>query len=141
MIRIASLALAVILLAAAPADRNVILTLDGRPVDRKGGIAVLRSGVVYADVVDLVKSFNGLLTFQGRSVVITIGSAYGKFTIGSPTAKIGRTVVALPGRPFVRNGDIYVPLTAFVRGVAHAKVTIAPDRRSADIAVNPNPSN
>ena len=67
---------------AFAADRAVKLTLDGRPVDRAGGVALVRNGVVYADVVALVKSFDGLLTFQGNAVVVSIGNSGGTFTVG-----------------------------------------------------------
>lgn len=139
MKRLAVLFTALALLAAAPADRIVKLTLDGRPVDRHGDTALSHGGVVYGDLVDLVKSFDGLLTFQGKAAVVTIGGHYGRFTIGSRTAIVDQGSVTMPGRVFVRNGDYYVPLATFVRGVAHAKLTVARDGRSADIVVNANP--
>ena len=124
---------------AAAADRTVALTLDGRPVDRAGGVAVLRNGVVYADVVDLVKVFDGLLTFQGPAVVVTINGVTARFTRGSRTALINDGAVTMPGQPFTRNGDVFVPLDLFVTRIAQAKVRTAPDRTRADIFVNVNP--
>ena len=136
----AAVALAVLLNApAGAADPPVKLTLDGRPVDRAGGIALLRNGVVYADVVDLVKSFNGLLTFQGTATVVSVGASTATFTIGSRTMKINQGSIVMRGPVFVVNGDPFVPLDAFVVQVAHAKLRVSPDRRRADIIVNANP--
>jgi uncharacterized Zn-binding protein involved in type VI secretion len=137
---LAALVLAVSLaVPAAAADHNVKLTLDGRPVDRQGGVAVLHNGVVYADVVDLVKSFNGLLTFQGAATVVSIGQSTATFTAGSRTMKINGGSVTMRGPVFVRNGDPYVPLEAFITRLANAKLRISADRTKADISVNANP--
>ncbi|MBV9438479.1 MAG: hypothetical protein JOZ24_00655 [Candidatus Eremiobacteraeota bacterium] len=134
---VAALLLALTLAApAAAADRLVSLTLDGRPVDRAGGIALLHQGVIYADVVDLVKAFDGLLTFQGPATVVTINSINATFTAGSRTAKINDGAVTMKGRAFMRNGDLYVPLETFVTAVAKAKVRVDAGRTRADIIVN-----
>jgi hypothetical protein len=129
--------------AAAPAyatDRVVALTLDGRPIDRPGGnVALLHDGVIYADVVKLVKSFDGLLTFQGKAVVVSIGTNTATFTPGSRTAKLNQGSVTMRGAPFLRDGDIYVPLDTFVTRVANAKLRVAPGSARADILVNANP--
>ena len=137
----AALALtATLVFAAAPAlatDRIVKLTLDGRPVDRNGAdVALLHGGVIYADVVKLVKSFDGLLTFQGKAVVVSIGTTTATFTAGSRTAKIGDGAVTMRGSAFVRNGDLYVPLDTFITRVANAKLRVDPSQTHADIAVN-----
>lgn len=135
-----SLALAVVApTPAPPAERVVRLTLDGRPVDRSGVVAVARDGVIYADVVDLVKSFDGLLTFQGNAVVVSVRAKTATFTAGSRTMKINQGSVVMSGQTFKRDGEIFVPLDAFVRRVAGAKVEIDPDQRHADISVNSSP--
>ncbi|MDB5027320.1 MAG: hypothetical protein JWO66_1009 [Candidatus Eremiobacteraeota bacterium] len=137
-------ALAILLLvAAAPAfaaDHPVRLTLDGRPVDRAGGLALVRNGVVYADVVPLVKTFNGLLTFQGNAVVVTINGVTGRFTEGSRTALINQGAVTMRGQTFKLNGDWFVPLDTFIKRVAHAKLKVNPALTQADILVNANPA-
>jgi hypothetical protein len=136
---IAALALAATLLAALPglaADQNVKLTLDGRPVDRAGGVAVLRNGVIYADVVPLVKSFDGLLTFQGNAVVVSIHGVTGRFTEGSRTALINQGALTMRGQTFKLNGDYYVPLDTFITRVAMAKLRVNPAQTQADIYVN-----
>ena len=126
-------------LPAFAADRTVALTLDGRPVDRNGGSAVLHGGVVYGDVVNLVKSFNGLLTFQGDAVVVSIGNRTARFTVGSRTMKLDGVAVTMRGATFKRGGDIMVPLDAFVTRLAGAKLKVDAAQTHADIAVNANP--
>lgn len=125
---------------AAAADSPVKLTLDGRPVDRNGNTAMKRNGVIYGDVVDLVKSFNGLLTFQGNAVVVTINGVTGRFTEGSRTALINGGAVTMPGQTLKSNGDVYVPLEIFVTRIAKAKLKTNAAKTQADIAVNANPS-
>lgn len=123
----------------AAADTIVRLTLDGRPVDRSGGSAVLHNGIVYADVVDLVRSFNGILTFQGQALVVTVNGVTATFTAGSRTAKVADGSVVMRGPAYVRNGDLFVPLEMFITRVANARVRISPDKTHADISVNANP--
>jgi len=133
-------ALAAVLLTVAPAlakDQLVKLTMDGRPVDRRGGIALLHDGVVYADSVDLVKTFDGLVTFAGTSERIEIKGHVGTFTAGMRGATVDQDHVMLPGAPFLRNGDLYVPLEFFITRIASASVRFGPGR--ADIRVNSNP--
>lgn len=136
-------ALALTLTLAAPlaaparaADAIVALTLDGRPVDTRGPSAMRHGGVVYGNVVNLVKSFDGLLTFQGNAVVVTIHGITGRFTEGSRTAIINDGAVTMSGRTFRYNGDIYVPLDTFVTGVAKAKLSLNAAKTRADITVN-----
>ena len=142
MTRIVATALLALALGgpALAADAVVHLTLDGRPVDRAGGIAILHQGVVYADVVDLTKSFNGLLTFHGNAAEITIGGTTATVTAGSRTMKLQQGSIVMPGAVFRRNGDLYVPLDAFVTRVAKAQVRTDPSHTRADIYVNANPT-
>jgi len=141
MIRlVATLVLVLTMLAPAGAsDTTVRLTLDGRPVDRMGGSAVLHAGIVYGDVVDLVKSFDGVLTFQGPALVVTVNGTTATFTAGSRTAKIGLGSIVMRGPAFLRNGDLFVPLETFITRVANAKLRVSPDKMRADIYVNANP--
>ena len=134
-------ALCAVLFAATPtfaADKVITLTLDGRPVDRAGGIAVVRNGIVYADAIDLIKSFDGLLNLQqDGGAALTIRANTGYFKPGSTSATINKVRVTLPGAPFMRNGDLYVPLAAFITKIAGARVKVTPGH--ADILVNANP--
>jgi hypothetical protein len=141
---IRSLAFAAVLALASTtpalaADRVVTLTLDGRPVDRAGGSALARGGVVYGDVVDLVRSFDGILTFHGPAVLVTINGVTATFTAGSRTALIGQGAVVMRGATFLRDGDMFVPLDTFITRVANARLRVSHDRTRAEIFVNSNP--
>jgi hypothetical protein len=139
-------ALALTLMLAAPlaparaADSTVALTLDGRPVDTRGPSAMKHAGTVYGNVVNLTKTFDGLLTFQGNAVVVTINGVTGRFTEGSRTALVNDGAVTMPGRAYRSNGDFYVPLDTFVTRVAKAKLRLNAAQTRADIFVNTSPS-
>ncbi len=125
MIRIlAAIVLGVALTGPAlAADRVLRLTIDGRPVDRNG-------------VIDLVKSFNGLVTFQGPALVVTISGVTATFTNGSRTAKVGQGAVMMRGPAILREREMFVPLDTFVTRLTNAKVRLSRDRTQADILVN-----
>jgi len=136
-------ALALLILASAlpvsAADSAVSLTLDGRPVDKHGGIAVLRAGTVFVDAVDMTKSFDGLISMaRGGAATITIRGNTGAFVPGSPTAVVNGKKLLIAA-PFMRNGDLFVPLNFFITQVAKAKVTIDAAKKHANILVNANP--
>ena len=134
-----ALALAGSTIPAFAGDRAVKLSLDGRPVDRAGGVALVRNGVVYADLIDLVKSFDGLLTFQGSAIEVSIGTTVARFTVGSRTVMIDQGAITMPGQTLKLNGDIYVPLSTFVVQVAHARLRVDATQTHAEIFVNANP--
>lgn len=130
-------AAALSLTAPASADSVVDLTLEGRPVDRHLGVAVLHRGFVFADAIDLTKCFDGFITLlRSGAATITIGPNTGTFTPGLPRATVNDAVVPLPGAPFRRNGDLFVPLEAFITSVAAAKVRFNAGRRQADIRID-----
>jgi hypothetical protein len=54
-------------------------------------------------------------------------------------ASVDGAQVMLPGAPFMRNGDLYVPLQFFITRIASARVQFNGDRTRADIRVNSNP--
>ena len=139
MKRISTIALLALTMtgSALAADQIVHLTLDGRPVDRAGGVAMRHHGIVYADLRDLVRAFNGLVTYQGQKSVVSVGTHVATFTLGSRTMLLDQGALMMKGQPFVRNGDVYVPLDAFVRNLARARVTYS--GANADIRVNANP--
>lgn len=108
-------AVAVPLAASASADVPVVLTMDGRPVSKRPGMAVRHNGVLFADVIDLTRVFDGLLVLDGpRTVKLAIRGHTATFTVGSKTARIDGKKVALQAAPLLRNGDIYVPISTFV---------------------------
>ncbi len=126
--------------AVSAADTPVSLTLDGRPVDRHGGAAVLRSGVVCADIIDLTRSFDGLITLQrSGAATVTIGPNTGTFQPGSVHATVNERVIGLPVAPFRRHGDLFVPLDAFITRIAGAAVHIDRAAGRADIRVHDAP--
>ena len=124
---------------ARAADTIVKLTLDGRPVDRSSGSAILHGGIVYGNLVDLVRSFDGVLTFQHDVTVVSVNGATATFTVDSATAKLGVATVPMRGPVFIHDGDVFVPLEFFITRVVNAKVRISPDQSRADIYVNSNP--
>jgi archaellum component FlaF (FlaF/FlaG flagellin family) len=143
--RLAGLVIAAMTIASFTApvraadDSLVKLTLDGRPVDRSSGSAVLHDGIVYGDVEDLVRSFDGILTFQRDTITVTINSVTAKFTQGSSTVTLGAASVVMPGPVITRDGENFVPLEFFITRVCAAKLRISPDKTSANIYVNSNP--
>jgi hypothetical protein len=119
---------------ASAADAVVELTLDGRPVDRHSGAALLHNGLVFADAIDLTRCFDGFITLlPGGAATVTIGANTATFTPGSTRATINAGTVMLPQAPFVVLGNLFVPLEAFIAGVAGAAVTVDERRRRADI--------
>jgi hypothetical protein len=126
MTRFAPAALAVALLAsgaARAAEVTYAIFIDGRPLDASTPSGLLHRGVVFINVVRAVKTFDGLLTFAPGGVTrVTISSRTLDFRNGSRTAYAGTVAVALPGAPFVENGDTYVPL-ATIASLAAAKVS------------------
>ena len=119
MLRRIVLALITALLAVAPlaaraGDTVINVRVDERPADRKGGIAVIRNGATFVDVVDITKVFSGLLLFGKNTVRINIGGASANFVVGRRKAMIRGKYVTLPLAPFNRKGDIYVPLKVIV---------------------------
>jgi hypothetical protein len=122
---------------ASAADSVVELTLDGRPVDRHGGVALLHHGLVFADAIDLTKCFDGFITLlRSGAATVTIGPNTGTFAPGVSTATINQKVVTLPAAPYRVNGDLFVPLEAFVAGVAGDDVHVITSGHRADIRVN-----
>lgn len=129
---------AAIALTTAPAlaEANVALTFDGRPLDRHVGASVVRGGVVYADVVDLTRALDGVLSYPTKtSVEILVNGNVGTFTVGSPTMALNRGRVKIEGAPFVHNRDIYVPVRAFAERIAQHRVTMNATHTRADIHV------
>jgi hypothetical protein len=120
---------------ASAADAVVELTLDGRPVDRHAGSAILHHGFVFADAIDLTKCFDGFITLlPGGAATITIGPNTGTFRPGLRRATINAMLVALPAAPFIHDGDLFVPLEPFIKDIAAASVRFT-GRHHADIRV------
>jgi len=110
--------------AARAADVPYGVQIDGRRLDIKGKSALLHRHVIYIDVVRAVRAFDGLLTFRGGLIRVTILGRTLSFTSGSTTALLDiNTRVRLPGAPFSLQGVTYVPLDSVAR-LAGAKVVV-----------------
>lgn len=110
--------------ARAASDVALHLVVDGRSVDSRMAAGVLHDGIAYVDVVDGVHAIGGLLSFGNRGSfrVSKSGRTLG-FAVGRPTATLESTNVRLPGVPFVREHETYVPLAALA-SLAETKLTI-----------------
>ena len=126
-------------LSANPAratDTVYTVQVDGRPLteDPKDTGALSHDGVVYVDVVKITKAYSGLLTFSdgGATVTVSIEKRTAAFTKGRPVARLDTGSMKLSGAPFIYNGDLYVPITAFAR-FAKSKVKIDKAARVAQL--------
>ncbi|MBC5809819.1 MAG: hypothetical protein GIW95_03045 [Candidatus Eremiobacteraeota bacterium] len=119
---------------AVAADAVYTLTIDGRPLTPPGKPtgALSHGGVVYVDVVQITKAFSGLLTFGsgGSTVTVSVGHKTATFIAGKTTADFGGTTKALSGKPFVIDGDLFVPLSA-VAALTNSKFSISPAAHTA----------
>ncbi|GAC1551570.1 MAG: hypothetical protein NVS3B16_26290 [Vulcanimicrobiaceae bacterium] len=120
---------------AFAADRPLALTIEGRPVARSGTVAMLRGNVAYADIIELVRSYGGLVTFKGRTATATIHARTASFVAGRATALLDGSRVSLPRAPFTGGGTMYVPLVFFVTRVAGGSVRVDAAKATARIAV------
>jgi len=135
-----AIALSMTLAPVLAKDRLVKLMMDGRQVDRVGGVAMLHDGLIYADSVDLVKTFNGFVSFGGVDATrIDIGRHVAYFSVGKAVVRLDKQRIVMPGKPFMRAGDLYVPLEFFITRIAGARVRVNPARTQANILVNINP--
>jgi|GEM_PF-1867207 len=125
---------------AAPAragDRVVNLTLDGRPLAAKGVVvAVAHGGVVFADMIALNKTFNGLMSINGKTYRTVVRGHSVAFTVGSRQAVYQGRRVLLPAAPYLINQSLFVPLTSFGRGIG-TRVHVDLADATADI-ISPN---
>ena len=135
-------AVAFALLLAAPAGAahmaksTVTLTLDSRPVAKKGVVAMQRGAVVFADVIALNKTFNGLMSISGKTYRTIIRGHSVAFTANSRVAVFQGKKTMLPAAPFRYNNSLYVPLAAFGRGIGTA-VHFNKAQMTADIISQP----
>jgi len=125
---------------AAPAlakDRIVNLTLDGRPLASNGVVvAVAHGGVVFADMIALNKTFNGLMSISGKTYRTVVRGHAVAFTAGNRQAVFQGRKVLLPAAPYLANQSLFVPLTSFGRGIG-TQVHVNLADATADI-ISPN---
>ena len=117
---------------AAAGSVPVRLVVDGRPVLR--ATAQSRGGVVYVELGGIVRTFSGLVIFDGPSATVSVGNRVAIFTIGSGKANLDGEVVPMGGKTFKdASGDWFVPLPFFATRVARAKMSIRAGGTVADI--------
>lgn len=120
---------------AFAADRPLQLTIDGRPVSRNGSVALFHRGVAFANLIELVRSYGGLVSIATPATSVTIRSHSATFVPGSPTATIDTVAAPMPAPAFFSGGVLYVPLAFFVSRVAGGTVRIDTAAATANIAV------
>jgi len=121
--------------SAGAADTRVTLTLDGRPISTRPSVALIRSGVLFVDAVDVTRVFDGLLVFERRGIRIGVRGHSESFTIGRPVAVIDKTNVRLKVAPFEYQGDIFVPIDSIINADPKLHITWI-NRRHADLHVD-----
>jgi len=119
-------------------DRLLSVELDGRPLDANSPSGLLHQGKAFANVVRIVKSFSGLLTFgKNDSLVrVTIGAHTADFTVGSRRGAVDGQATTFSATPFVLNGDTYVPLDVVAR-LAGATLSVNTRRHVAQLVSAP----
>jgi|GEM_PF-3135439 len=122
---------------AVAADVPYGILVDGRRVDASGRSGLERGGVLFVNVVRAVKVFDGLLTFDKRTVRLTIRGRTLVFRLGSTRALLDDTTLRLAGAPFRVRNDAFVPL-APVAAIAHAKVHVDEAARVANLQLEPS---
>ncbi len=123
----------------AGASGSVVVALDGRPLTHHG-YAI--KGHVYADVVDLTRTFNGLLTYyKGGGVKLNIGGSMATFYPGRTDGLYNGRPVLYPAAPFtvVSGGDLYVPLYIVVE-LAQVQLRYNAARKYANIRTGEAPN-
>ncbi len=101
-------------LPARAADTSLALMVDGRPISKNPHVAVIHGGVPFVDLVDIVRTFNGLVVIGAGHVGASVGKHEARFARGDATAMVDGTPVAMPAVAFSANGDLFVPLAFFL---------------------------
>lgn len=139
-------ALAAVMLCTAPVlaavpDAPVELTVDGRPVGN-ATVAMQHDGLVYADVASLTRTFQGTLHKSGASATVHLPGGYaGTFTAGSPKLHyLAGGAYTMKGPAFFHDGNLYVPLNAYVVKLARQRLFVDLSQTHANIKVSANPN-
>lgn len=121
--------------AVPPRELALHLVVDGRAVDARAPSGLVREGVPYVDVVDGVRAIGGLLSFGDNGALrVTKAGRTLAFVDRRATAMLAATPVRLPGAPFTRDGETYVPLASLAM-LGEAKLTIDTRGRRALLAL------
>lgn len=114
---------------------RVSLTLDGRPISSRPSVALVRSGVLFVDAIDITRVFDGLLVFERHGVRIGVRGHSESFTVGRRIAVVDKTNVRLRAAPFEYDGDIFVPIGPIVSADPALRLTWI-NRHHADLHVS-----
>jgi hypothetical protein len=122
--------------ALAAADVPYTLLLNARGMlPSSTPDALERGGVVYIDVARATRIFDGLVTYSGDSVRLSIQHSVGDFHIGRPAARLSGVTVSLPGAPFREYRTIYLPISTVVVRLAGARLRLDRQAHVAQIVV------
>lgn len=122
--------------ALAAADVPYTLQLNARGMlPSSTPDALERNGVVYIDVARATRIFDGLVTYSGDSVRLSIQHSVGDFHIGRPSARLSGATVTLPGPPFREYRTVYVPISTVVVRLAGARLRLDRQAHVAQILV------
>jgi Intracellular proteinase inhibitor len=122
--------------ALAAADVPYTLLLNARGMlPSATPDALERDGVVYIDVARATRIFDGLVTYSGDSVRLSIQHSVGDFRVGRPVARLSGVTVKLPGPPFREYRTVYVPISTVVVRLAGARLQLDPETHVAQILV------
>lgn len=123
---------------AFAADRKLSVTLDGRPFSRNGAVALVHDGIAYANVVELVRAYGGVVSLAPGSVRVTVRAHEARFVRGDASASVDRVRRTMPG-PAILEGDVlFLPLAFFVTTVADGRVAVDLAAGTANIVVGAN---
>ena len=122
----------------AAADVPYTLQLNNRGIEPSPTPGALeRRGVVYIDVTRATRIFDGLVTFSGDALRLSLQHNVGDFRVGRTTARLAGTQVTLAGAPFREYGTIYLPITTVVVRLAGARLHLDRHAHVAQILVGP----
>lgn len=137
MMRAAAILLSIVVVAtpAIAASRPLVVTIEGRPISHGASIAVLRHGTAYANLTELVRSYNGIVTTTRGATTVTVRTHQATFVPGSRSVVLDTVAMPLDTPAYLASGSLYVPLVFFVRRVARGRVRVDAARATADISV------
>lgn len=136
---VATLVFASMVVTPALADRPLSVTIDGRPITRGSSMARIHNGVAYADLTELVRTYNGIVTTTKGATTVTVRTRRATFVPGSSSVILNNRKLQLGDRAFMREGHLYVPLAFFVKRVGGGRVQIDRAMTTANISIAVDP--
>lgn len=101
------------------ADVLVSVVVDGRTVE-SSRTAVLRGGFVFAPLDPYVRRIADRIESSGSTITLVRGNASVVLALGSPIVRSGSAVDDIPIAPFVREGEVNVPLAIAARALGES---------------------